>query len=98
MSSGGSIKEALKKLHSLFSYTAWPIFVDKVCNADMTRCKKPERKDNLRLTVAFDLEEDFFQMTNEYNIANVFVKRQSPVLETIQEKREKQPKIFCEIE
>lgn len=92
------VQRALKKLHSLFSYSSWPIYVDYVCNSQLQNCKKPEKKNNLVLEIDFDLVEDPFSRTGSDRISRIQVKRKSNVLESYKKDREEQPTIFCDVE
>lgn len=72
------LRRAVLKLQSLFSYHAWPVYVDKVCDSSLLACKRPEKKENLVLTMDFTVgsEREF----GEIPLTNIKVARRSPVL------------------
>ncbi|MFT6067854.1 MAG: hypothetical protein ACJAT2_001197 [Bacteriovoracaceae bacterium] len=72
------LRRAILKFQSLFSYHAWPVYVDKVCDSSLLACKKPTKKDNLVLTMDFTAgsEREF----GEIALKNIKITRTSPVL------------------
>ncbi len=90
------LRRAVLKFQSLFSYHAWPVYVDKVCNDSLMLCKKPERKDNLVLTMDFTVGSKTGAM-GEYELKDIKVSRKSPVIENYSKSMnlEDFPEIAC---
>ncbi|TNE99678.1 MAG: hypothetical protein EP326_07685 [Deltaproteobacteria bacterium] len=90
-----SVTRAIAKFHNLLSYSNWPVYVDKACDRNGIKCKRPAGKPNLQIALDFDLKEVEEMGQTKLVPSNFDIWQKSSILGDFHKEPKQLPEVDC---